>query len=150
MPMISEKDSKAIRDHFAKQLKNPVVLDHFTHGATPGEMPIQECEYCRETTQLLQEVAALSGQITLRVHDFVSEADRAREMGVVRIPTFALSGKAKGRVRFVGIPTGYEFSSLIESLVDVANGTTDLSPKVADEIGVLRKDVHIQVFGTPT
>lgn len=150
MPMISDKDSKAIRDHFAKHLKNPVTIEHFTQGASPGDVPIRECEYCRETTQLLQEVAALSDRITLNVHDFVAEADLARELGISRIPTFTLVGKARGRVRFVGIPSGYEFSSLIESLVDTANGTTDLSPRVAEEIGELRRDVHIQVFGTPT
>ena len=35
-------------------------------------------------------------------------------------------------------------------LVDVSRGTTDLSPKVAEELSAIRKPVHIQVFGTPT
>jgi alkyl hydroperoxide reductase subunit AhpF len=98
----------------------------------------------------VREVAALSSQITLQVHDFVAESDKAKEFGVKRIPAIVLSGQAKGTVRFLGIPSGYEFAALIEDLVDVASGETDLSPKVAEELLDLKKDVHIQVFSTPT
>ena len=150
MPMIPEKDQKAIREHFAKKLKQPVAIEYFTQGVGPGEVPIGECRYCRETGALLSELAALSDQIDLRVHDLLADEAKAKEFGITRIPAFVLTGQAKGRVRFLGIPSGYEFAALIEDLVDVSTGQTDLSPKVAEELADLKKDVHIQVFGTPT
>ena len=150
MSMISDKDGRLIRDHFKKHLKNPVTIDYFTQRESVLAVPIQQCEFCRETGQLLEEVAALSDQITLNVHDFVAEEGKAKEFGINRIPAFVLSGKAKGRVRFLGIPSGYEFSSLIEDLVDVARGETDLAPRAVEELASVRNRVHIQVFGTPT
>jgi alkyl hydroperoxide reductase subunit AhpF len=150
MPMISEKDAKLIREHFHKNLKGPVAIDHFTQGESTGQVPIRECQFCRETGELLREVTALSDQITLRTHDLVSNAAKAKEMEITRIPAFVLSGKARGHVRFIGIPSGYEFSSLIEGLVDVAKGETDLAPKAVAELAGLKNRVHIQVFGTPT
>ena len=150
MPMISDKDAKHIREHFKKNLKEPVAIDHFTQGASPGGVPIRECQFCTEAGELIREVAGLSDLITLRTHDLVTEVDLANEMGITRIPSFVLAGKARGQVRFIGIPSGYEFSSLIEDLVDVARGETDLATKAVAELEGLRKKVHIQVFGTPT
>ena len=150
MPMIPDKDAKLIRDHFQKNLKDPVTIELFTQGQSPGTLPIKECQFCTETDTLLGEVAALSDRITLRVHDLVGEAALAKEMGIERIPSFILKGKALGQVRFLGIPSGYEFASLIEGIVDVAKGETDLAPKAVAELAGLKNRVHIQVFGTPT
>ncbi len=150
MPMIPEKDSKLIRGHFAKHLKDPVTIDYFTQREPAVGLPIRECAYCREPGELLEELAALSEQIRLNVHDFVADEGKAKEFGIDRIPAFVLSGRAKGRVRFFGIPSGYEFSSLIEDLVDVARGATDLAPKAVEELSAVARPVHIRVFGTPT
>ena len=135
---------------FDKNLKGPVAIDYFTQKQPTLSLPIQECMYCRETGELLGEIAALSSQIRLNVHDLVADEDIAKEFGIRQIPSFVLSGAAKGRVRFLGIPSGYEFSTVIEDLVDVAAGKTDLSPKVREELAGVPKEVHIQVFGTPT
>lgn len=150
MSMISEKDAKLIREHLKKNLKDPVAIDYFTQGESPGGLPVQECRFCHETGELLREVAGLSDRITLRTHDLVTDAAKAKEMRITRIPSFVLSGQAQGQVRFLGIPSGYEFSSLIEDLVDVARGATDLAPKAVAELAGLKNRVHIQVFGTPT
>lgn len=150
MPMIPERDRRTIRDHLAKNLPHPVTIDFFTQNVSTLSLPIRECQFCRETGEMLREVAELSDRITLRTHDFVADEAKVREFGVARIPTFLISGRAKGRVRFVGIPGGYEFSAFVEGLVDVGRGATDLAPKAVEELANLRKDVHIQVFGTPT
>ncbi|MBI2058752.1 MAG: thioredoxin family protein [Nitrospirae bacterium] len=151
MGMISEKDGQAIRDHFNGNLSAPVKIEYFTRPDSrifvPGR---EECATCKETGELLGEVAALSDQLTLDVHDITRDAARADELGVKRVPAFVLSGAAKGRVRYFGIPSGYEFSALIEDLVDVSKGEADLSQKTLDALGTLDKDLHIQVFATPT
>ena len=150
MPLISAKDAQFIREHFAKNLTGDVRIDYFTQHQSKLVVPGQECMYCQETRQLLEEVAALSGKITLTTHDFVAEEPLAKQMGIERIPAFVLEGAAKGRVRYFGIPSGYEFATLVEDIVDVSRGQTDLSPKTKEALAALPADVSIQVFVTPT
>ncbi len=150
MSLISEKDTRFLKDYFAKEIKDPVKITYFTQRESKLLVPSQECMFCKETRQILEEVAGLSGGIQLEVKDFVANDREAEELGVDKIPATVLTGKAKGKVRFYGIPSGYEFSSLIEALVDVSKGTTDLSDATKAELAKLDRDVHIQVFVTPT
>jgi len=53
-------------------------------------------------------------------------------------------------VRFFGIPSGYEFTSLVEDIVDVSRGQTSLSAQTLELLAKLTEPVHIQVFVTPT
>jgi glutaredoxin-like protein len=53
-------------------------------------------------------------------------------------------------IRFYGIPSGYEYTSLIEAIVDVSKGTTELGPKTRESLRTIGQDVRIQVFVTPT
>ena len=54
------------------------------------------------------------------------------------------------RSRFFGIPGGYEFNSLVSSIIDVSRGAADLSPESKGKIGKINKPLHIQVFVTLT
>ncbi len=150
MALISEKDQQTLRAIFAQDLQNDVTITYFTQGASPLAVPSLECEYCVETRQLLEELTACSDKLHLTIKDFVGDAQAAQEMGIERIPAFVLEGQAKGKVRFFGIPSGYEFSTLIEDLLDVARGSTDLNEKTRLAIKDVKQDVHIQVFVTPT
>ena len=150
MPVISAGDAKFIQEHFAKNLVGDVQIVYFTQRESVLLIPSQECAYCQQTRELLGEVAALSDKLHLEVHDFVAEEALAQELGVDRIPAFVLRGAARGRVRYFGIPAGYEFSTLIEDIVDVSRGTTDLSSDTLEALAGLPGDAHIQVFVTPT
>lgn len=150
MPLIQEKDAEFIRDHFAKHMTGGVRIIYFTQGESPLLVPAQECEYCSETRALLEELATLNDKITLDVKDFVADRALAAELGIERIPAFVVDGASKGKVRFFGIPSGYEFSTLIEDIVDVSRGHTDLSDRTRSELAGLKEDLRIQVFVTPT
>jgi alkyl hydroperoxide reductase subunit AhpF len=56
----------------------------------------------------------------------------------------------KGQVRYFGLPSGYEFSVLLGSLVDVSNAEPDLSEDTMAVLDALDKSLHFQVFVTPT
>lgn len=135
LAIISQKDADAIRTLFAREVTDPVQIELFTQKESePG------CEYCKETGELLGELAALSPQIQLVVHDETTEP----------VPSFELKGKNRGRVRYFGFPGGYEFTSLIQDIVDVAKGVTSLSATTKAQLAQLTKPVHLQVFVTPT
>ena len=56
----------------------------------------------------------------------------------------------KGKVRYFGMPSGYEFSVLLGSLLDVSKGKSELSEPSIEMLQTLNANLHIQVFVTPT
>lgn len=155
MPVLRDKDREALSDIFAKQLAAPITVDLFTQRASPLILPSHvqpsyDCQTCRETEELLREVAALSNHITLQVHDFVVEADAAQRAGVDRIPAMVFHGKNKGTMRYFGAPAGYEFSVLVAGLLESAGGATQLSQAAREQAAALSSPVHIKVLVTPT
>jgi glutaredoxin-like protein len=150
MPLIPANDQETLRTLFADRIQGDVTITYFTQHTSKLIVAGQECALCAETQELLQEVAALSEKVHLQVKDFVRNSAVARELGVERIPAFVLEGKAQGVVRFFGIPSGYEFSTLVEDLFDVSAGVTDLSDKTRSILDDIAQKVHIQVFVTPT
>ena len=134
---IAEQVKKELAD-----VAGPVRLVMFTQEF--------ECEYCTETRQLVEEVAALSDQLTAEIHNFVTDGDKAKELDIDKIPAIAVIGAEDYGVRFYGIPSGYEFTSLLHAIKAVAAGTSDLSAEGKKVLEELKEPVHIQVFVTPT
>ena len=144
MALINDKDAKAVRERLAR-LPGPVTLAIFTQEF--------ECEYCRQTRQLAEEVASLSGgKVVTEVFDLVRDKAEADRMGIDKIPALAvLGGKGEDHgIRFFGIPAGYEFSSLLESLDMVAKGDSGLAPGTRTKLKALTSSLNLQVFVTPT
>jgi glutaredoxin-like protein len=151
MRFVRDKEAEALRAHLDKHLAGPVTLDLFIEPKSAIVVPGRPgCELCEETRALLEDVASLSDQIRLTVHDVRTESDLARERGVSRVPTLVLRGAARGVVRYVGIPTGLEFGTLLEDLAAVSRGATTLVAESRAKLATLSKPVHVQVFVTPT
>jgi len=53
-------------------------------------------------------------------------------------------------IRFYGIPSGYEFTTLVEDVIDVSQRKANLSAESLDKIAAVQVPIHIQVFVTPT
>ena len=143
MAMISDKDKKAVGDRLAK-LTGSVKLVVFTQEI--------ECQFCRETRELVEEVAALSDKINVEVKDFLKEEVEAGKLGIDKIPAIGVFGEGDKDygIRFYGIPAGYEFMSLLESIEIVSKGESGLSANGKERLKGLSKPVHLQVFVTPT
>ena len=145
MSLLSEKDQDYLRNEFAN-LQKPVKLILFSQEF--------ECQYCRETHQIAEEIAELSDNITLEVYDFVADSEIAQEYGIDKIPaTIVMTGGDDAKdygIRYFGIPSGYEFSSLIHDITMVGGGESELSPQTKEWLAGLTEPVHFQVFVTPT
>ncbi len=142
MPFISDEDKKYIRDRFEKEMEGEVKIIYFTQDF--------ECQFCKETRQILEEITALSDKIRLEVHEFDKEKEVAEKYGVDKIPATLIFGKKEYGIRFFGIPSGYEFSTLIEDIIHASTGKTNLKEEVREEIKKIEQPLHIQVFVTPT
>ncbi len=142
MPLLSEKDRLFLQEHLADSLVAPVKLLFFTQQIA--------CQFCRETEQILREVTTLSDKIELQVYNFVTDKEMVEKYGIDKIPATVVMGAVDYGIRFYGLPSGYEFTSLIEDIIDVSRGTTGLSEKTLQILHAIQDPVHIQVFITPT
>ncbi len=153
MPLLSADDATKVRSFFDTNLQDPVTIELFTQKRSlllvPGR---RECEYCEETQQLLEEVAAQSSKLELRVHDLKEAPEAGREYGIdaAMVPAIVLRGGNRGQVRYFGIPAGNEFMTLLNDLVAASTGTTPLSAATKEALASLPREAHIRVFVTPT
>ena len=151
MPFISDNDRGIIREHFERHLAGDVEVVLFTERPSVLYIPgRQECQTCKETQQLLEELITLSDRIKLTVNEISETREEAAKYGVDRVPAIILKGAGRGLARFFGIPSGYEFNSFIDDIVDSSKGTTELSQETKDFLAALNQDVNIKVFTTPT
>src|SRR5215470_7885203 len=122
MALISPEDRQTLQTLFAQELQDSVDITYFTQRESVLIIPGQECSYCKETRELLEELTEISDKLHLTVKDFVRGEQEAQSLGITHIPAFILQGQTKGAVRYFGIPAGYEFSTLVEDLIDVSKG----------------------------
>jgi glutaredoxin-like protein len=141
MPLLSNEIVEQIKQELA-ELAGPIRMVVFTQTF--------ECQYCEETRQLVEEIAELSEKVTAEIYNFVTDKERAEELGVDKIPAIAVIGTEDYGVRFYGIPAGYEFASLLQAIKLVAAGMPELSRETLDVLADVAEPVHIQVFVTPT
>jgi glutaredoxin-like protein len=141
MPLLDPKTREQVAAELA-DLSNPVKLLMFTQTF--------ECQYCAETRQLSEEIAELSDQITVEVYNFVTDKDKVDEYGIDKIPAIAVVGAKDYGVRYFGIPSGYEFMSLLDGIKTVSMGEAELMPETLAFLEGLEEALHIQVFVTPT
>ena len=121
MSLIPDDKKDLLRNEFKEKIENPVKIVMFTQEI--------ECKFCSDTRQLALEMATLSDKITVEIYDFVANADKAKEYCIDKIPALAIIGKRDFGVRIYGIPYGYELQTLIEAVVNVSRGRTDISDK---------------------
>lgn len=153
MALLSARDAETIKQRFEKDLTNPVEILLFTEKPSKLVIPgKQDCLYCKETQEMLEEVVALTDRLQLRIYDEKDEATRSL-FGVTESPVIILrraGDTTRNGVRYYGIPSGYEFSTLLEDLVDLSKGDSRLGPKGRDLAERIDKPIHLKVFVTPT
>lgn len=153
MAFIPEKEAGKLKRYLESHLTGPVTIDLFVRPPTRLWVPGQRgCTTCDDARKLLGELASLSDRITLRVHDVSTEPEAAAAAGldVDHVPAVVLAGAANGRARFLGVPGGLEFATLLGSLIDVARGATSLAESTREALRSLARNVHIRVFVTPS
>ena len=142
MSLLSEEQKKQVKARLAQNLLNPVTLTVFTQE--------YECDYCKENRELAQDIASSSDKIKLEVFDLMKDREKAKELGVDKVPATVIRGSKGSRVRFYGVPAGYEFSTFLTDIILVSRGETELSPETRKVLGGVKTPVHLQVFVTPT
>jgi len=138
MGLLEKQDKIFLQEEFNK-LANEVKINLF--------MSENDCIYCKDTKSILEEIAEISDKIKLSVFDMDKNKDIANKFKVERTPATILEGE-KNNLVFYGIPAGYEFSSLIEDIIDLGNNDFDISEELKKFAETLDKDMNIKIFVT--
>lgn len=143
MTHLSDRERQTLREMF-RDLKYPVHVELFVDP---------EDEWSRAAEELITEVVGVMPDLLhaevrpLREHQLL-----ATLYGVERAPTFILCDHKRddSGIRFVGLPSGYEFAVLIEALLDVSASRVRISDKSLNYIRNLEREITLEVFVTPT
>jgi alkyl hydroperoxide reductase subunit AhpF len=142
MPLITEDVVAQLKQEFLN-LKNPVRLAVFSQALADPQS--------EQVRRLVEELGTLDPRLTAESYNFVLDKEKAEALGIARIPAIAVLGAEKDYgVRFYGMPGGYEFGTLVDAILDVAQGESVLSAATKEALAAIDKPVHIQVFSTPT
>lgn len=141
MAFISEDDRPEVKEQL-EGIEAPVTIHLFTED---------DCQYCEETVELNKELVAFHDDLTLEQHDLRGET--AEEWGADKYdggPVAIISRDGNSNVRYYGIPSGHEFPSYLEDIVEVSRGETSLDEDLVSELEEIDEEVSITVFVTPT
>ncbi len=133
------------RDSIRKKLQNlsgDVELIDFTQES--------ECQFCRETRELVLDLADLSPKIRAKVYDFVKNGDEDLKYNIKKIPAIAIAGKIDYGIRYYGVPAGYQLAVLVDTMIDVSKGNTSLPETIKKKLAEINKPAHLQIFVSPT
>ncbi len=139
--MLPPAEKEHIKKHF-EEMVGDVELIVFTQEL--------ECQFCKETRELVLELAALSPKIKPKIYDFVLNGDEVIKYNIKKIPAIAIVGNSDYGIRYYGFPAGYELSVLVTGIIDVSKGVASLPDSIKKRLAEIKKPVHIQVFVTPT
>lgn len=141
MGLISDADAQEVRERLAK-MAGPVRLIHFTQELN--------LEYGREAKQLVEELTGLSDELSAEVYNYQLDQDRVAEYAIDKVPaTVIRNGKDHG-IRFYGIPAGYEFSTILDTILAVSQGESGLKKESKEKLAAITEPLHLEVFVTPT
>ena len=149
MAILSDQVKRQLQERFAEHLSGPVQLTLYTRPGTgrlilPSGLGCQTCDDARQLAEELQEAAP--DLVHLRVVDVSAE-----DSDVADVPTLTLgfSGEAP-RIRWQGLPAGYEFATVVDAVERVSSGAHGLADETVEALGRLTEPVDVMVFATPT
>lgn len=142
MGLINRENAKYLKEHF-RSFKNPVNILYFNSEKTNPD-------FCSSTRLILDELSSISPKINLKIFDFEKEKDEVQKYNIMMPPATVIQSDRDIGLRYYGIPSGYEFSTLINSITMVGRGRIDISEEVRKRSSLLKEKVEIMVFVTPS
>jgi glutaredoxin-like protein len=144
--LLNESILDQVRQAFA-DLQSPVEILFFGQG--------KACDYCEDTHQLIEEIVTVSSKLSMSGYDLQKDADVAEKYKIDKAPGLIIAAKEGQQItdygiRYAGIPSGHEFSSLIQDILLVSKRDSGLTPQTREFLKGLSEPLRLQVFVTPT
>ncbi|MGH7972291.1 MAG: protein disulfide oxidoreductase, partial [Limisphaerales bacterium] len=84
------------------------------------------------------------------VYDFLLDKEKVAEYAVDKVPATVIRNGRDYGIRYYGMPAGYEFSTVLDAILDVSKGESGLAEESRETLSQLSQPVHLEVFVTPT
>lgn len=144
---LSDEISARIKELFGTQLIHPIELIYIINNS--------QRESFAEASQLFGELADLSDKITFSLIEIEQHPQLAKKYNVDQTPVLVVCARENEQtidygIRFLGTPSGYEFSSLIQAIGLVSKRDSGLKTETRKELKGLQVPLRLKVFVTPT
>ena len=141
---------RLLDENTAKQVKE--VLNEM-EGTVKCLLFKGDNEYSQVTEQLLKEVSEVNDKIIIESYDINDSLSEEFDIDKELTPAMVMlnsNGEDLG-VRFYGIPSGHEFSTLLQELIAMSKGgKTEFSEEAVNKLSSIDKKLRIRAFITPT
>src|SRR5579875_628982 len=148
MSILTDRLREQLRERFAQRLQGTVQLILYTRPGS-GRLILPSglgCPTCDDAKRMAEDLAAAAPErIQLEVVDVSSGS---AEVAEVPILTVGAPGE-EPRIRWQGLPAGFEFATVVDAIERVSTGAHDLSPASLQGLAAARELVEIMVFATP-
>jgi len=135
--MLDEALKEQIKKKFSKELKGDVKLILFGKE--------NECTFCLEYNELVEELAALSDKIS--AEHYPVSSPKAKEHGIELAPSLLIySPEHKTSAAFCGPPGNHFFPVLLEDIADASCGVPNISKDLIEKVKAIDFPVKIRVF----
>lgn len=141
MALLSDNDAREVRKIFGGLVRD-VHVRVYTQKL--------ECPTCQDTETILKELDGLSEKLKISFLNSLENREEAEKDGVDKTPAIVISDGTHSRVKFYGTPSGYEFSSLLTTIIDAGGSEEPLTEDSIKFLKDLDEDLNIQVFVTPS
>ncbi len=139
--IISAETQRQLEEIFEKELDKNVRIVLFSQAIN--------CDTCETAELLLKEIEQISkGKIRVEVYSPVIDKSIAEKYGVDRVPTIVIEGEKDYGIRYVGLPSGLEFSTLIHGIINVSKRKPNLSEDTLEKLKNIDEEIELMVFVT--
>ena len=138
--LFNEEVEKQLKEVLANMI-NPITILMFSDG---------DCLTCKETKQLLLEVADLNSKISLEIKEVKDASLEVKQYEIDLVPSFVILDMKKKYqgVKFNGIPAGHEINSLVSAILEMSGLQIGVDKSLIKRIKKINKPVNIKVFIT--
>jgi alkyl hydroperoxide reductase subunit AhpF len=149
MAILTDQVKRQLQDRFTEQLSGPVQLTLYTRPGS-GRLILPSglgCATCDDARQLVEELHdAAPDLLHVSVIDVTQEETDVRE-----VPTLTVGFPGEEpRIRWQGLPAGYEFATVVDAVERVSSGAHGLAEASVEALVQLTEPVDVMVFATPT
>lgn len=143
MALINDEYKLKLKEEFGKILEDEVTILLFK-DADP------QCAYCNDTEKLINELNEIDDKIKPEIHKIGD--DVSIKLGITKGPVLIMKSKhfKQGNIRYYGIPSGYEFRSIVDDIKALSTGKIELREGTIEKLKKIEKPINIKVFITPT
>jgi len=136
--MLSEDDRNALKKKFAMRMKDDVTLVLFVD---------ERSQLSKELIEFSQLIAGFSPKMKVEVED--SDEGRNQRMRSLKVEHTPCMVPVKGdfsRLRYLGVPEGYEMPAITDAIVELSGSPYPLSPKAETALSTVKRKMNIKVF----